>query len=322
MSGQLGRLVLRAPAAGQGEGARRLALYDDVSHRAADVLVRRYSTSFGLATRLLPPQQRTRVRDVYALVRLADEIVDGAGAEAGADRARARQELDALEVRTLEAMASGYSADVLVHAFATTARAVGIGPDLTEPFFASMRTDLDVTEHDAASLERYVYGSAEVVGLMCLRVFLAELPPAERDARYARLAAGARALGAAFQKVNFLRDLAEDDGVLGRRYLVGVDPARVTEDQKDAVLADIDADLARAVRALRELPPGPRRAVAVAYGLFCELGARLRATPAARLATARVRVPGPTKVVVATRAVLRSGRSVARPAGRAAVQAG
>lgn len=307
---------------GVGEGARRLALYDDVSHRAADVLVRRYSTSFGLATRLLPATQRTRVRDVYALVRLADEIVDGAGTEAGADGVRARQELDALEARTLEAMATGYSADVLVHAFATTARAVGIGPDLTEPFFASMRTDLDVTVHDAASLARYVYGSAEVVGLMCLRVFLADLPPAEQEARYARLAPGAQALGSAFQKVNFLRDLAEDGGVLGRRYLVDVDPSRFSEDQKAAVLADIDADLARAARALRELPPGARRAVAVAYGLFCELGARLRATPASRLATARVRVPGPTKAIVATRAVLRSGRLASRPVARPAVQAG
>lgn len=303
-----------------GQGAQRLALYDDVAHRAADVLVRRYSTSFGLATRLLPPGQRTHVRDVYALVRLADEIVDGAGAEAGADVEQARQELDALEARTEAAMESGYSADVLVHAFATTARTVGIGTDLTRPFFASMRTDLDVTVHDTASLASYIYGSAEVVGLMCLRVFVADLPQPERDAEYARLAPGAQALGAAFQKVNFLRDLAEDGAVLGRRYLVGVDPAHVTEEQKAMVLADIDADLAHAARALRELPPGSRRAVAVAYGLFCELGARLRATPASRLATERVRVPGTTKAVVAARALLHSGRPVAGP--RAAVQAG
>ncbi len=162
-------------------------------------------------------------------------------------------------------MADGYSTDVLVHAFAGTAREVGISTDLTRPFFASMRADLDTGEHDAASLAAYVYGSAEVVGLMCLRVFLHDLPPAERRRRYAELAPGARALGAAFQKVNFLRDLADDDGVLGRNYL-GIDPAHVGEAQKDAVLADIEADLAVARTALRELPPGPRRAVAVAYG--------------------------------------------------------
>ena len=152
-------------------------------------------------------------------------------------------------------MAGGYSTDVLVHAFAGTAREVGISTDLTRPFFASMRADLDTSEHDAASLAAYVYGSAEVVGLMCLRVFLHDLPPAERRRRYAELAPGARALGAAFQKVNFLRDLADDDGVLGRNYL-GIDPAHVGEAQKDAVLADIEADLAVARTALRELPPG------------------------------------------------------------------
>jgi phytoene/squalene synthetase len=244
------------------------------------------------------------VCNIYALVRLADEVVDGASAEAGADADRTRQLLDDLEARTEAAMADGYSTDVLVHAFAGTAREVGVSTDLTRPFFASMRADLDGGEHDAASLAAYVYGSAEVVGLMCLRVFLHDLPPAARRRRYDELAPGARALGAAFQKVNFLRDLADDDGVLGRNYL-GIDPAHVAEAQKDAVLSDIEADLAVARTALRELPPGPRRAVAVAYGLFGELTARIRATPAAELATTRVRVPGPVKARIAATAVLR-----------------
>lgn len=287
-----------------GEAAARLALYDDTARRAAGVVVRRYSTSFRLATRLLPPVQRAHVCNVYALVRLADEVVDGASAEAGADLDRTRTLLDDLEARTEAAMADGYSTDVLVHAFARTAREVGISTDLTRPFFASMRADLDTHVHDAASLATYVYGSAEVVGLMCLRVFLHDLPPAERRRRYAELAPGAQALGAAFQKVNFLRDLADDDGVLGRNYL-GIDAAHVDEPQKAAVLADIEADLSLARAALRELPPGPRRAVAVAYGLFGELTARIRATPAADLATTRVRVPGPVKARVAATAVLR-----------------
>ncbi len=287
-----------------GQAAARLALYDDTARRAAGVVVRRYSTSFRLATRLLPPVQRAHVCNVYALVRLADEVVDGASAEAGADPDRTRALLDDLEARTEAAIVGGYSTDVLVHAFAGTAREVGISTDLTRPFFASMRADLDTRVHDAASLAAYVYGSAEVVGLMCLLVFLHDLPPGERSRRYAELAPGARALGAAFQKVNFLRDLADDDGVLGRNYL-GIDPARVGEAQKDAVLADIESDLAVARAALRELPAGPRRAVAVAYGLFGELAARLRATPAADLATTRVRVPGPVKARVAATAVLR-----------------
>lgn len=288
----------------EGQGADRLSLYGDTARRAADVVVQRYSTSFGLATRLLPPDQRVHVRDVYALVRLADEVVDGVSAEAGLDAAHARLLLDELEQRTEAAMATGYSTDMLVHAFATTARLVGIGTDLTRPFFASMRTDLDTTEHDEASLAQYVYGSAEVVGLMCLRVFLHTDP--DREARYAALTPGARALGAAFQKINFLRDLAEDGAVLGRRYLVGLDPANVTEAAKAAALADIDADLVTARAALAELPPGARRAVAVAYGLFAELTARLRATPAAALATTRVRVPSAVKARVAATALLRS----------------
>jgi len=291
------------------QGHDRLALYDASAHEAAAVLVRRYSTSFGLATRLLPAQQRTPVRDVYALVRLADEIVDGAAVEAGGDTSIARDCLDGLEERAELAIRTGYSSDLLVHAFGLTARAAGFGTELTRPFFASMRADLDVTEHDEASLRSYVHGSAEVVGLMCLHVFLMDRPAAEHAARYSALAPGAQALGAAFQKVNFLRDLAEDSGVLGRSYLVGIDPGTITEEQKAAVLADIDGDLLVASAAIDDLPPGARRAVAVAAALFTELTDRLRATPAAQLATTRVRVPDPVKARLAARAVLSTRRA-------------
>ncbi len=297
-----GRLRTRR-AARDLQGHHRLALYDEASHAAAAVLVRAYSTSFGLATRLLPPEHRTPVRDIYALVRLADEIVDGASGEAGGDTTAAREALDALEERAEQAMATGYSGDLLVHAFGVTARAAGIGTDLTRPFFASMRTDLDTAVHDAASLEAYIYGSAEVVGLMCLRVFLMDRPEAERSERYAALAPGAQALGAAFQKVNFLRDLAEDHDVLGRSYLVGIDARHVTEEQKAAALADIDADLRAATAAIADLPAGARRAVGVAAALFTELADRIRATPAAELSRTRVRVPGPVKARLAAAAL-------------------
>ncbi|WP_024286533.1 squalene/phytoene synthase family protein [Cellulomonas sp. KRMCY2] len=282
----------------------RLSLYDTVAQRAADVMVRGYSTSFGLATRLLPPIERVHVRNVYALVRLADEVVDGATQEAGADAGTARGLLDRLEAETYEAMTTGYSTNVLVHAFATTARWAGIGTELVEPFFASMRTDLDRSDHDAASLARYIHGSAEVVGLMCLRIFLASAPAANRPARYDALAPGAKALGAAFQKINFLRDLAEDHEALGRSYFVGVDPQRLTETQKRAIIADIDADLAVAAVAVRDLPPSARRAVRVAHALFAELSRRLAATPARDVLRSRVRVPGPVKVRLAVVALL------------------
>ncbi|WP_307793903.1 phytoene/squalene synthase family protein [Actinotalea soli] len=288
----------------------RLDLYDAVAERSADLVVREYSTSFGLATRLLDARSRTHIRNVYALVRLADEVVDGATAEAGGDVTTARRLLDRLEEEALEAVEVGYSTNVLVHAYARTARTAGFGADLTVPFFASMRMDLEQTAHDAASLAAYIYGSAEVVGLMCLRVFLLDEPAAVRDARYAELTPGARALGAAFQKINFLRDLADDADRLGRSYFVDVDPAHLTEEQKAEILADIDTDLRVAATALPQLPRPARRAVGVAYGLFAELTSRLAATPAVEIARTRIRVPGPVKLRVAAQAL----RATAVPA--------
>ena len=288
----------------------RLTLYDQVAQDAADVVVRGYSTSFGLATRLLAPDCRTHIRNVYALVRLADEVVDGAADEAGGTDAGAL--LTALEAETAAGLASGYSTNLLVHAFARTTRLAGFREELTTPFFASMRTDLERTEHDAASLREYVYGSAEVVGLMCLRVFLLDVAPDRRAAEYERLGPGAQALGAAFQKINFLRDLADDSDRLGRSYFAGVDPQHLTEAQKAEILADIEADLRTASAAPRELPPSCRRAVALASGLFAELTRRLAATPAEEITRRRVRVPGPAKARVAVLAI--GGRGLA--AGR------
>ena len=290
----------------------RLSLYDQVAEQAADVVVRRYSTSFGWATRLLAARCRVEIRNVYALVRLADEVVDGAAAEAG-DLASARALLDALEAETDRAIASGYSTNVLVHAFAGTARRAGIDATLTAPFFASMREDLVPRVHDADSLRRYIYGSAEVVGLMCLRVFLLDEPAEVRGERYEDLRPGAQALGAAFQKINFLRDLADDTDRLGRAYLVGVDPQHFTEQQKSEILADIQADLTLADAALRRLPPACRRAVALAFGLFAELTRRLTATPAQEISRTRVRVPGLVKARVAARTLAPRGRPATVP---------
>jgi phytoene/squalene synthetase len=288
-----------------GDGGPRLRLYDAVAEQAAGVVIRRYSTSFGLASRLLGAGVRRHVRTIYALVRVADEIVDGGADEAGIGRSGANRLLDELELETERALAECYSANLVVHAFARTARFAGFGPELTAPFFASMRADLLQTEHDDASLARYIYGSAEVVGLMCLAVFLADdgRPRSEVDRR--ELETGARALGAAFQKVNFLRDLHADVEVLGRSYFPGVRADAFDEDDKVRLLDDIDADLAAAARAIPLLPANGRRAVAVAHGVFAELARRLRATPAEQLLVSRVRVPDPVKLRIAARAALR-----------------
>ncbi|MGG7507955.1 phytoene/squalene synthase family protein [Plantibacter sp. YIM 135249] len=277
------------------------ALYDRVAQETASIVIRRYSTSFGMAARLLGSGVRQDVENVYALVRVADEVVDGVAADAGLDPERVLETLDALEVETEAAMASGYSSNLVVHAFALSARSAGIDVDLTRPFFASMRADLTRTEHTPESFREYVYGSAEVVGLMCLRIFLRghAFTAAEREA----FLVGARSLGAAFQKVNFLRDLSADHDVLGRSYFPGVSVDELTDAEKDGLLDDIDADLARSAAVLPKLPASSRRAVALAQGLFTELAARVRATPASELVSTRVRVPDPVKLRIGAAAL-------------------
>ncbi|WP_168705883.1 phytoene/squalene synthase family protein [Gordonia paraffinivorans] len=277
--------------------------YDEVAEASAALVIRSYSTSFGLASRLLAPSLRRDVRNIYALVRVADEIVDAPRPDQGSvDR---RNELDQLEDQTYAAMASGSSSNLVVHAFARTARRVGIDLDLVTPFFDSMRSDLTQVRHDFESLAAYIYGSAEVVGLMCLRAFLAGEPKA--DARYEHLAPGARRLGAAFQKINFLRDFGDDSDGLGRRYLVGLDPDDPDEAAWSLWLDDIDLDLTAAAAVIPELPMSCRVAVCAAHDLFAELTERLRQSSAAEARIRRVRVPNAGKARIAAAAVARRG---------------
>lgn len=275
--------------------------YDHASQRSAGTVIQEYSTSFGWASRLLHEPVRTHVRSLYALVRIADEIVDDPALDL-ADEGRL-QMLEALEQETAQAIAQGRSTNLVVHAFALAAREHGIGQELIGPFFASMRADLEIATHDEASLAEYVHGSAEVVGLMCLRVFVAG-----DDAQYERLREPARALGSAFQKVNFLRDLAEDHDQLGRSYFPGLDPEDFDDAQRDVLLDEIDAELELARTAIGQLPASSRSAVAAAHGLYRALSERLRATPAARIREARVRVPDHHKVRILAQ-VLIGGRS-------------
>jgi len=284
--------------------ARSRDTYDEVADASAALVIGAYSSSFGLASRLLGEPVRGHVRNVYALVRVADEIVDTP--RPGRGPAQQRLDLDALEEETLTALAVGSSSNLVVHAFARTARSCGIEPALVTPFFSSMRTDLERTVHDEASLATYVHGSAEVVGLMCLRAFLAgEADPARQ---YDALAPGARRLGSAFQLVNFLRDLGEDADELGRRYLPGLDPQHVDERVRSEWLDRIDADLAAAATVVPALPRSSRLAVCAVHDLFAELAARLRRTPATELVRRRVRVPDPVKARLVAGAVLRGGR--------------
>ncbi|NUL46524.1 phytoene/squalene synthase family protein [Cellulosimicrobium funkei] len=270
--------------------------YDRVAQASAAKVISGYSTSFGWASRLLAEPVRSDVRSIYALVRVADEIVDDP--DPVLTPALRASQLDGLEAETMKALECARSTNLVVHAFASVARRCGIGAGLVQPFFASMRADLSQSSHDSQSLSEYVYGSAEVVGLMCLKVFTAGDPGS-----FERLAPAARSLGAAFQKVNFLRDLADDHDLLGRTYFPGLDPANFSDTHRDALLDDIDADLAVAAPAIPQLPSSSRRAVQAAHGLFAALSRRLRQTPAAQIRQARVRVPDAEKAFILLRAL-------------------
>lgn len=274
--------------------------YDRTAYRVARDVLTAYSTSFGLGTRLLGRSARRHIEAVYALVRIADEIVDTRGG------APAAAMLDELRGQTERAVRDGWSSNPVVHAFARTASRVGIGEAETEPFFDSMAMDLTVTTHDQASYERYVYGSAEVVGVMCVRVFLnADRRPGdplvEPDAE---TVAGARALGAAFQKINFLRDLAADYRDLGRSYFPGVTPDALDADALDAIVTEIGADLGVARAALPRLPGRARSAVAATLALYERLLAVLADTPPEQVLQARVRISDPAKLLIAAQGVL------------------
>ena len=308
-----------------------LQRYLVASESAADQVIRAYSTSFGAATRLLGRRHRRHIRNIYALVRVADELVDGVAADAHLDHDEQLSRLNALETETLSAISSGYSSNPIVHAFATTARESGIDARLTTPFFDSMRTDLDpagaaamareprfapaatdpaaampVTEShrfSSAAHAAYVYGSAEVVGLMCLRVFIRG--QALTDERLSRLENGARNLGAAFQNVNFLRDLADDTQRLQRSYLST--SGAMTDDDKADWVRTIRTQLDAARDAVPLLPADARIGVDCARRLFCALTDRIDNRTVQQILHERVRVAQPIKLALIARSLSTRG---------------
>ena len=287
------------------QGLRR---YDAAAAQTARLVLRTYSTSFGWATRLLAQDLRPHIAAIYGLVRVADEIVDGPAHAAGLDTCARRALLDHLEGEVAMARSGGYSSNLIVHAFARTANQFDIGEDLIEPFFASLRADLTLVRCTQAEFDQYVYGSAEVIGLMCLRVFVkgrGHDGPAQRH-QVADLEKGARSLGAAFQKINFLRDLGEDTVVLGRSYFPGVVNGVLDEDQKTKIISSIHADLDAAESAIRLLPRGARPAVTTAWRLFAELTDRLERVAASQLIEKRIRVPNLIKARIVARALFES----------------
>ena len=281
-----------------------LELYTLAAVRSSNAVIASYSTSFGVATRLLAPEIRQHVRNIYALVRVADEIVDGAAAEArvGGGNVEPSVALDTLENEIYKTLRSQFSTNLVVHAFAKTANETDFSRGIIEPFFASMRMDLWPRKHTPESFQKYVYGSAEVVGLMCLHAFIKESDFSLQD--YTKIVRSAKALGAAFQKVNFLRDLSADFEKLGRSYFPNVNPANFNESQKAALLADIRADLKTSSQSLKFLPTSSRKAVSAAQMLFTELADRIEKTPAEQMLKARISVPNFTKFFIVLKALV------------------
>lgn len=262
-----------------------LQLYHNTCFECSSLITRRYSTSFSLGIRLFHPRFRPPIYGIYGFVRFADEIVDTFHGFPKEDLLRRFRE------DTWKAIEEHISLNPVLHSFQQVVHQYGIENELIEAFLRSMEMDLEKTAYDSAGYDEYIYGSAEVVGLMCLRVFC------EGDeARYQRLKEPARRLGAAFQKINFLRDIKSDFDERGRIYFPGVDFRRFTNDDKRRIEADIEADFDAALEGIRQLPDGTRFGVYLAYKYYTHLFFKIKSAPAQRVAQERFRLSDKRKV--------------------------
>lgn len=271
-----------------------LKLYKEVCRECASLITRRYSTSFSLGIRVFDEQLRSPIYGIYGFVRFADEIVDTFHDQ---DKAKllARFRRD-----TYLAMEEGISLNPVLQAFQEVANEYNIGRDLIDPFLDSMAMDLEFSTYHDDLYETYIYGSAEVVGLMCLKVFLMG-----DEAEYERLKPMARALGSAFQKINFLRDIKSDYEERGRVYFPGVDYNRFDQATKVAIEADIKKDFDLGYEGIKQLPSTARLGVYLAYVYYTKLFQKIKNSPARQVAEERIRVPDGRKVYLLATSVVR-----------------
>jgi phytoene/squalene synthetase len=243
-----------------------------------------YSTSFSLGIRVFNKKFHDPVYAIYGFVRFADEIVDSFH---GYDKARlfARFRRD-----TFEAIEDGISLNPILNSFQWVVNKYGIHRQLIEQFLESMEMDLHDQSYNEELFKKYILGSAEVVGLMCLRVFLNG-----NEEEYERLKPSAMSLGSAFQKVNFLRDLNADHSRLGRSYFPGIDVSKLDEQTKLLIIKDIQFDFDKAYDGIKQLPDGARFGVYVAYIYYLSLLRKIRRTAAAQILKERIRIPDSEK---------------------------
>ena len=271
-----------------------MALYNAVCLKASRTTTHSYSTSFSLGIRSLDKRFHDPIHAIYGFVRFADEIVDTFHGHSKAEL------LQRFWDDTHRAVAEGISLNPILHSFQGVVNQYGIEADLYDTFMSSMAMDLSDTQHDEQSYATYILGSAEVVGLMCLRVFCEG-----DDARYQRLKPSAMKLGSAFQKVNFLRDLKDDHQNLGRTYFPDIDVKHMTGEDRRAIEADIQADFDAALSGIRDLPKGARFGVYVADVYYLALFRKIRSLPTDRILTERIRVRNRRKIALLTTSYLR-----------------
>ncbi len=268
-----------------------MSVYHKVSQLCSRITTEEYSTSFSSAIRLLHRDLRIPIYNIYGFVRFADEIVDTFHEY---DKVAL---LSQFKKESYEAIENKISLNPILHSFQLTVNDYNISPDLVEAFFNSMEMDLDKQEYDASRYQEYIYGSAEVVGLMCLYVFCEG-----NKELYNKLKPFAQSLGAAFQKVNFLRDVKADYNTLNRTYFPGVDFSNFTERTKAQIEQDIAIDFKQAYEGILQLPWKARFGVYVAYKYYLSLFNKIRKTEPSQILESRIRIPNYRKAMILVRA--------------------
>lgn len=270
------------------------ALFDTVSYKVSNITARKYSTSFSAGIRMLRKDQRDGISAIYGFTRFADEIVDTFHEH---DKAAL---LEQFERDTYQAIESRISLNPILNSFQLTVNKYNIDYQLIDQFLTSMKMDLVDQFYDRESYEYYILGSAEVVGLMCLQVFVEG-----NTEQYEALKPSAMKLGAAFQKVNFLRDMAADYELLGRTYFPGLDFEQLDDEHKSRLEKEIVDDFAEAYKGILRLPKSARFGVYLAYRYYRRLFRKIQMMPASTIKSQRVRISNSSKVALLARSYVK-----------------
>lgn len=262
-----------------------LKLYSDVCSECSEWITKRYSTSFTMGIKAFHKKFRKPIYNIYGFVRFADEIVDTFH-----DKDKTVL-LEDFRVQTFKALEDKISLNPVLQAFQETVHEYNISHDLIEAFLDSMAMDLKGRTYDIPMYKKYIYGSAEVIGLMCLHVFVEG-----NNEEYQKLSKSAKALGSAFQKINFLRDIKSDFEERGRVYFPGVEFEAFTEQDKLEIELDIYADFKEGYEGIKQLPKGTRYGVFLAYIYYYKLFLKIKGCSVERLISSRIRIPNVRKI--------------------------